>query len=180
MKKLIVPILTIILFTTISCSSCKKNITDPNGLPAATQSGTKTLGFLLNGQPWTPQGFNGFSNLSLDLDFGFKHGIFGVSAYKIISTTNTQSFSIGISDSLNFMEIPIVLPINNNTLAGVSFSTDTCYYLNTNIGVLSSGSLTITKLDKTNRIVSGMFNAILYKPGCDTIKITDGRFDMPY
>lgn len=178
MKKLILPLLTIILFTTISCSSCKKNITDPNGLPAATQSGTKTLGFLLNGQPWTPQGYTGNANLSLDIDFGFRNGIFDIAAERTVGN-NTEQFTIG-TDSLNFFTIPVTLNISSNSLTGISFSKDTCYYLNKNLGVISTGNLTITKLDKTNRIISGTFNAILYKSGCDTIKITDGRFDMPY
>ena len=44
-----------------------------------------------------------------------------------------------------------------------------------------SGNLTITKLDLTNRIISGKF----YFNGIDTasnetIKITDGRFDLHY
>ncbi len=171
----------IAVLTSLGCSSCKKNITDPNGLPSATQNGAKTLGFLLNGQPWTPHGFNGAANLSMDIDFGYQNGIFGVAAYRIVSTTNSLSFGIGISDSLNFMKVPINLAIGKNTLAQICLLTqDSCsidYYDQT---VYRNGNLTITKLDKTSRIISGTFDATLYKSGCDTIKITDGRFDMSY
>ena len=46
--------------------------------------------------------------------------------------------------------------------------------------IISYGELIITKLDKNAGIISGTFNATLYKPGCDTLKITDGRFDMKF
>ncbi|UOQ73225.1 hypothetical protein [Hymenobacter cellulosilyticus] len=39
------------------------------------------------------------------------------------------------------------------------------------------GSLTITRLDLTAGIISGTFSFTLYKPGCDTIRVTNGRFD---
>jgi hypothetical protein len=52
------------------------------------------------------------------------------------------------------------------------FSSDT----DTNV----SGAITIVKLDKVNHIISGTFNATLIKPDCDTVKITEGRFDMKY
>ncbi|WP_394354461.1 DUF6252 family protein [Hymenobacter polaris] len=39
------------------------------------------------------------------------------------------------------------------------------------------GTLTITRLDLKAGIVSGTFNFTLYKPGCDTICVTQGRFD---
>ena len=60
MKKLI----TAVLILTVFCfAECKKNKPDSNALPAATQEGKNTLGFSLNGQPWTPQGNNGTANL---------------------------------------------------------------------------------------------------------------------
>ena len=43
-----------------------------------------------------------------------------------------------------------------------------------------SGQLTVAKLDTSAGIVSGTFNATLFKPGCDTLKITEGRFDMKF
>ena len=69
-------ILTILFsIVTFSCSSCKKEIAiDNSGLPPATQTGANTLGFTLNGQPWTPQGNNGTANLSLYYDVTFRGG----------------------------------------------------------------------------------------------------------
>ena len=39
------------------------------------------------------------------------------------------------------------------------------------------GTLTITRLDKQAGVVSGTFWYTLYKPGCDSIRVTQGRFD---
>jgi hypothetical protein len=50
-----------ILLLIFFASCCKKeriDLPDNNnipGLPPATQSGANTLGFLLNGKPWTPR-----------------------------------------------------------------------------------------------------------------------------
>ena len=77
------------------------------------------------------------------------------------------------------MQSSITLVLNRNSLYGASFNKP-CYYFSSQEDVESSGSLIITKLDRTNRIVAGTFTAKLYKAGCDTINITEGRFDMKF
>ncbi len=178
MKNLLFLLIVITLLTSLGCSSCKKNITDSNGLPSATQNGAKTLGFLLNGQPWTPQGYTGNANLSVDIDFGLRNGGFDIAAECTINH-KTEQFTVGISDSLNFLAIPVTLYISDNGVLGATYTKDTCYYSKDNFAI-SSGSLTITKLDKARRIFSGVFNFSFTKNGCGNINITDGRFDMPY
>jgi hypothetical protein len=158
-------------------TACRKHHTDSNGLPPATQEGKNTLGFLLNGQPWTPQGFNGTANLSIDVDFSFNQGIFGISAYRLSSG---EHIGFGIEDSLNFVSFPNAFSLGKQTLYQFGFIANNCFIDYYDTSVYREGSLTITKLDKINRIISGTFSATLYKPGCDTIKITDGRFDMKY
>ena len=39
------------------------------------------------------------------------------------------------------------------------------------------GTLTITRLDLQAGIISGTFAFTLYKPGCDSVRVTQGRFD---
>ncbi len=172
---------TLLLVTLVmtGCTSCKKQV-DTNGLPPATQSGSNTMGFLLNGQAWTPSGYNGTANLSIDVDFGFKNGGFSIAAYRIITTNNRQDISFGIADSLKQMTVPIKLPLTQKSLFGIYFSNNTCDFYSTDSSVNENGSLTITKLDTANRIIAGIFNATLYQKGCDTIKITQGRFDMKF
>ena len=43
-----------------------------------------------------------------------------------------------------------------------------------------SGTLTITYFDEEEYIVSGTFEFTTATEGCDTIRVTDGRFDIPY
>lgn len=180
MKTLTKLSLFLLAVLTLSSTSCRKHKLDKNGLPPATQEGKNTLGFLLNGEPWTPKGFNGTANLSLDYDPGYKEGIFNIATYRIIADNDREYFGLGIADSLNHMSIPITLPIGKNTLSGVYFSNSICTYDYFDTTIYRSGSLTITKLDANSErvIISGKFNATLYKSGCDTIKITGGRFDM--
>ena len=40
-----------------------------------------------------------------------------------------------------------------------------------------TGYVDLTRLDNQQGIVSGTFAFTLAQPGCDTIKITNGRFD---
>ena len=159
-------------------AQCKKSNVDSNGLPAPTQDGKNTIGFLLNGQPWKPQGVRGTGNLSIDYDAGFNEGIFSIVAYNF-NTPLSQQFIIGVRDSLNFINAPITLALNRTSLYSLSYN-NPCDYFNQLNDVASIGSLTITKLDRTNRIISGIFNATLSKTGCSEIKITEGRFDMKF
>lgn len=46
-----------------------------------------------------------------------------------------------------------------------------------NAEIYLDGILAITRFDRSQGIVSGTFAFKLYKQGCDTLKITQGRFD---
>lgn len=164
-------------------AKCEKDKLDFNGLPQATQEGKNTFGFLLNGQPWTPNGSEGIANLSADVDFGFKDGIFNITAYRIVNreASTRQSIGLGVSDSLNFFKIPITLSLGQQNLFGLTLIDRAgCTYDFYDPNVVKAGELTITKLDRTKRIISGMFNATPTKNGCQTLNISDGRFDMKF
>ena len=174
-------IIEITAFFCLLCfAQCKKSNPESNGLPAVTQVGKNTLFFLLNGQQWTPQGNNGTANLSIDYDAGFNNGVCGISAYRIISSSNREYFGIGIKDSLNFYTAPFTVSLTNTSLYRFHFSNNNCDLFSTDTDTQLSGILTVNKLDRTSRIISGMFNATLSKTGCTEIKITEGRFDMKY
>jgi len=180
MKRLKLPIGIIVLYCLLCFAQCKKSNPDSNGLPAATQDGKNTLGFLLNGQPWKPQGSNGTANLSIDFDAGFNNGVCGISAYRIISSNNREYFKLGIIDSLNFYTAPFTIPLTNSGLALFYFSDNNCLLISTESGTNVTGNLSVSKLDRINRIIAGTFSATLSKTGCPEIKITDGRFDMKF
>ncbi len=157
------------------------NNTDVPGLPPATQTGANTLGFLLNGVPWVPAGNNGTANLSIDFDPGIDNAVMGISGYRITNTQGIQYFGLGIIDSVNIKNPPYTITLSNTSLFRFRFYKDVnCYLLSIESETASSGFLTISKLDKVNRIIAGSFDVNLYKIGCDTIKITQGRFDMKF
>jgi hypothetical protein len=178
MKTLLISIFISALFLN---GRCRKDNLDSNGLPPATQSGKNTLGLLLNGQPWTPQGFNGTANLSIDVDLTFNNGIFGISAYRILSDSNRTYFGVGLKDSLNLLSIPATIQLTNQSLYGINFLKFPCAFYSSDSSTQASGSITISKLDRTNRIIAGTFSATLSMSGCaEIIQITEGRFDMKY
>ncbi len=61
-----------------------------------------------------------------------------------------------------------VYAIYNDLNKNCSYRTDT----------INNGKLTITHFDSAKRIVSGRFHFTVAKKGCDTIKVTEGRFDI--
>ena len=174
------PPIPLLLAALLGLSQCKHSDPTPpkpeDQLPPATQTGAGTFGCLLNGQPWTPSGNSGPANFRLTYDPGYVGGNITIRAYRSISpTTANQYFLIG-STSVNKIG---VYEFSNNGPAGAYYNsgvTGNCqeygYYINK--GFFMSGQLLITRLDK---IVSGTFNFKLWQPGCDTIKVTQGRFD---
>ena len=175
----------LLLAITICFPQCCKekphnNNTDVPGLPPATQTGANTLGFLLNGVPWVPAGNNGTANMSIDFDPGFNNGGMGIAAYKVIANNNLEYFGIGIADSLNFLIPQFNLPLRQKSLFRITFVKGICEYFSIDSSIVLNGELTINKLDRVNNIIAGTFNATLFKPGCDTIRITEGRFDMKF
>lgn len=179
MKKVLI---FIVIISFYCFAGCKKDKQDINGLPPPTQDGNNTLGFLINGQPWRPQGNNGTGNLSIDFDSGFNNGILGIVAYRTLSSADKTQFILGIIDSLNYKTAPFTLVIKKKSIGGLSFSTSSyCDILHTDTTIFETGTISISKLDRTSRIISGTFEGVLFKQICgDTVRITDGRFDMKF
>jgi len=165
----------------ISCEKPNNAVADPNnipGLPPATQSGANTFGCLVNGVPWVPAGSNGTSNLSIDYDPVINNGIFSIVAYRFNLSSNDQMI-MGIRNGLNSLNSQSELTLSSNSLYSISFN-ERCHWFNQFTDVSSNGTLTLKKFDRANRIIAGEFNAKMFKAGCDTIKITNGRFDFKF
>ncbi len=181
MKNILALSILITLLTSLGCSSCKKNITGGNGLPPATQNGSKTLGFLLNGQPWTPQGFDGTSNLSLYYDPPYRGGVFNIYCYNRLHNSNIWQILTIAADSVQ-QTGRLTFGMKNFVVVYEDMNNPLCQYDSSDsINIVTpSGYCDITKLDRINHILSGQFSFTLIRSGCDTIKITEGGFDMPY
>ena len=181
MKYTIWLLLTGIVFCFAKCEKEKPIDSNSNnipGLPPATQTGANKLGFLLNGVPWVPEGNNGTPNLNIRLDTGVNNRRFLIHAYRSLPQNYTE---FQISFPANILELFPV--ITNPFLFGfVSFKDQVnCRRSTNDVSNYSSTNISISKNDKSNRIVSGIFECTLFNPACpDTIKITQGRFDMRY
>ena len=178
MKKLQLALLMLCLIA-IHTTSCKKD--KSNVLPDETQEGNNILAFLLDGRAWTSDGPYGLTmgsanklNLSIRASVGIQY-IPNVN-FNIKNTpikTDTVYLLSSKSD-LNFGEYC------ESTMDG-----DTYHYFTND---KYTGSVTLTKFDTINKIVSGRFSFKAKREisgskdcKCDTvISITDGRFDFKY
>ena len=184
MKNTTILTLLLITFTIAGCSSCKKNVDtaadNPYGLPNATQEGKNTLGFLLNGQPWIPKGQVGTSaNLTFYYDATFSAGVFNIGAYRI-SGTSGQIEKINIFGDTIQVSQKISFPTKKLGLIFRNGQNPNCDMLTAEATTVANGFINIKKLDKQQGIFSGEFDFTLIKPNCDTVKITQGRFDLKF
>lgn len=179
MKHISLTAILVLILT--SSSNCKKAGLLGDKLPAATQEGKNTCGFLLNGEVWLPKGDNGFPNLSCDYDETFMGGAFNVTGYRYENgANNSTNFGVA-SDSIQTTGMYKLNLRKTRTRYGVYCNLVTlCCYQWTDTIPNHNAFLNITKLDKVNRIVSGTFEFALTTSGCDTVRITQGRFDMKY
>ncbi|MCU0446978.1 MAG: hypothetical protein MUE85_18935 [Microscillaceae bacterium] len=154
--------------------TCKgnKNVPPLEQLPPETQIGANTFGCLVNGVAWTPKGNAGFTpNFSPVLEANNQGG---------------WSFSIYTYRKGNGIDQAINMGINNISSIGVySFFEDDIgliFYDSSNCkdfrldNSKSIGTIEITKYDMENFIISGKFNAKLFKNSCDTLRITQWAF----
>ena len=169
----------ILLLAFTSCKSCRKDI-----LPDATQSGAGTFGCKINGQIWIPnKETNGFG------------GGGAINARYIDSNNPTFPSSLWLITSDNNGN-SIILYVNNLPNGGLG-----TYLLNENTGIRPAelspknymyvvkenkpyttnnaykGSMTITNVTSTG-IISGTFEGTAYYQNGETVKITEGRFDV--
>jgi len=180
MKKLFFLPLFGLLFLAVSCpnNNPPTPTPPPDVLPPATQTGANTFGCLINGKVWLPGGGGQPS---------------------IVPSYFKNTFSIGVQKSVyNLTNQPIVMQLfdfsvkpvydtgkyyikNKNLTGGVGFEDQIskCTYTYNDKDSLQNW-VHITKLDKTNLIISGTFNFLFTNTTCDTIKMTSGRFDAKY
>ena len=186
MKIYIIVLLTIFA-STLLAASCKKTetvLTDLQKLPPATQTGANTFGCLVNGKAWVAQrnDCNVFCDPSFKVYYENSYGGFISLNAKKIDIQNNIDEEFGIAfDSSNFKLIHPIRVFNNYTVgtfrnysSSSSCNTYVRYFDST---VTHFGSVNLTKYDLANRIISGTFEFTLTKPGCETISVTEGRFD---
>ncbi|WP_201977508.1 DUF6252 family protein [Hymenobacter rubidus] len=159
------------------CSKCKKDDPAPiDQLPPATQTGANTVGCLLNGQPWAPVGNGTSQSFQVNYDPTLSNGVFDLRAYKYNGGSNGDQYIVLF---LNPFQSAGTYDLSNSSVTNVTFNNPQtgCYYNSRDSGVYCRGQLIITLLDTKAHIIAGTFEFTLAKPGCDTLKFTQGRFD---
>ena len=185
MKNLI--LLLAIAFLTACCSNGDSDNADPiSKLPSATQTGANTAGCLVNGQVFLPKGSNQFGP-TLSCFYQQDQG--------------TYHFGLNISDktngikSVNLSLNPLQLTVNNTYLlseiingqfnyasnfAEFIIYSDTFSDNRFTTNIVKQGTVTITKLDTQQKIISGLFWYDAINQQGEVVQIREGRFDMRY
>jgi hypothetical protein len=150
--------------------------TELEKLPPATQEGKDTFGCLINGKAWYAKTTtNAFSDYQLgSLSIGAK--VFEPFQSMGISLLERQGDSPLGTGTYNLISTEPYEPWV------MFFSSFTCQYggsSNDKVDTIN-GTMEITRFDKEKYIISGLFEFTLAHNNCDTLKITDGRFDIRY
>jgi len=178
MKKL--PLFLIFTCLIIFTFCRKEKPVEPDQLPPITTSGKNTFGCMVNGCVWLPQvhvNFGGLHRLTASMN---ANGVSIVANKRIVDQNIYQGISMGVhSNWLDSMALDY--PYDSSIferegasavfvdgIAGCDYETDS----------INKGYIKFLRIDHTARIFSGIFEFMVAKPGCDTIRITNGRFDI--
>ncbi len=163
----------------ITTNSCKKDkLTELEKLPPATQTGANTFGCLVNGKAFLP-----YTNCSFicdpPLQFTYDPGRFGGQfAIQVENSVFKSTIIFGLDSVITAGRF--IYSQNNNHSIRFSYSpNNNICDLSTIIDsqVSATGYVDILKFDLLQGIISGTFEFTLSKTGCETINITNGRFD---
>jgi len=170
-------VLLLILIALLSISSCKKKNANPKEvLPAATMEGKNTFGAMVNGKVWLPKGRPHLfqSNFQVIYDPSYEGGSFDLRVFHVSEGSRTyESFYIYMLPLSKTGTYRLGDP-QSGTVMHVS---PDCYYERED---KVEGTLEITKLDLEKGIIAGRFEFTIEKPGCATIRVTEGRFDKRF
>lgn len=172
---------TLMLFL-IGCISCKKDQRptpdNQNGLPNATQTGAGVFACLKNGQIWVSKTGTDYMNANIS------DTSFGVGGRQSTGAISSEMFSIGINEDKVIHGSLFRLNDTAKHFARYDGNNVSCFTSNGGYGSVSvkayDGELKLTKVDTINKILSGTFWFNIKTSYCDTMRITEGRFDIRY
>lgn len=171
--------LLLIALSLLSTTSCNNDDDQPQNpidlLPPVTQTGANTFGALLDGEPFIPRG----GTNPLDCVYQLVNGkrFFNLQGNRRDEDFNIIRISLS-TDSRELEEGHSYELIENeegNTFARFSFNANATFTSQNN-----SGTLTITKLDLSNQIISGTFSFNIIDFEGNLREIREGRFDMQF
>lgn len=195
MKKIFFLLLS---FIAISCSKDNSIETPADQLPPITTTGANTAGCIINGKVLIPK--NGINSTSgqvvygLDVSRGvnfdnipYGNDYFSISIYNLKDKGQNYWIYVHLNNISNGVGAYIVNQSNaeywsdasNNPQIVVRETLDNVSG-KTFLSGPNSGTITITRFDFPNRILSGTFNGTLYNQtnSSEVIQVTQGRFDL--
>ncbi|MGI4759089.1 MAG: hypothetical protein ACRYF0_00175 [Janthinobacterium lividum] len=148
-------------------------------LPPATQTGAGTFGCFLNGEAWVPAGNNGRPNYQVTYDPGYRGGSLQIKVYRYVGPRRQvlQALALGAVAVAAPGRYALALAGPNGAAYTDYGRPAACRHYGE--GALSgrTGTLVVSRLDLAGGVVAGTFAFQLAQPGCDTITVTQGRFD---
>ena len=188
MSRFIIGILVLLL---TQCSKCKRDDPAPQPpkdplsvLPPETQTGAGTFGCLVNGVPYTVTSAiatSGEWSSQTKLAVGASLYPNGRQDQAFRSITFVMNGQLTAPPAANFS---IVAASNQSVFTPglnqfYAFSgNSTCTYGGK---LFKTGKVELLKFDPAARIAAGRFAFTLYEPGgCDTLRVTNGRFDVKF
>jgi hypothetical protein len=157
-------------------------------LPPPTQEGLRTFGCLVNGVPFVPTKTFSIdavnSPLVVEYNFNTKNFILKTLRYNLKENdqwVKTRVSSGATFDRVGSYNIGLVNYglIDTSTICGDYNNTKASYY--DRLYNVIGGSMNITRFDPDLKIVSGTFDYDVYSKKCgDTVRITQGRFDVKF
>lgn len=174
-------------------ASCKKDNTDPDGLPPATQEGKNTGDFLVNGMAFNPQpGPAAPGGLVVKAQWGRtgngQTDDVHLSFYRYDNGQQKRYFDLFLSGVLAQGQFLLRTQVTPNTAPG-RLAQFADYTVDANplgrktylTGPTAQGSVIVTRFDTTARIIAGTFEAKIKEyQGTDSLSITKGRFDLKF
>ena len=178
------------LLTLTQCSQCKRDDPAPQPpkdplslLPPETQTGAGTFACLVNGKAFIAlytTSANGdwqsFNRLAIAGDMRLN----GEGAAQPVSMGVTLEGRLWSNESFALISSATPFPI---------FTTGVNQFIARTANVpciyggeyIKTGQVTLVKFDPVARIAAGRFAFVLYKPGgCDTLRVSNGRFDVNF
>lgn len=176
-------LLPLLCLTLLLFGQCKKDDPSPStgpdgyigghpldslGLPFVTTEGLNTMGCLINGEPWLPLRENLTGDLVYHIPFSItEEGDLNISAYSDLENDD-RAFLIAGEDIVETGEYPLIGNFFDDNTACGFFNLDSSY----------DNLLSISRLDLINEVISGAFEMRVINLDCDTLTITQGRFDI--
>lgn len=164
----------------LTAFACNKKVSE---LPPATQTGANTFGASVNGELWVPRAFGPITGAAILEARYTSPTTLIIQARNYASSPTESEFEIFLKDIMG----PGTFLLNN-TVPYPTSSASYGYYVKRKLSPLNewitssthTGSVTITRLDPVNKIVSGVFefNAVNLYNNPEPIAVTSGRFDI--